>query len=156
MPIKRLDGNIEYPSFGECIYCGALAHATELTDEHIIPFSLGGKVVIREGSCKPCAAETTKIENEVSRKVLWDFRLHAKAPTRRKKERPKEREFIYSIARGERQTKTVPIADHPYFTPMPVWGLPGLLTGAQPATEFAHYKAHVFYWIRRASEKHLN
>lgn len=147
MPVKRLDGKIKYPSFGECIYCGASASATELTDEHIIPLSLGGKVVILDGSCKLCAAETTKIEDEISRKVLWDFRLHAKAPTRRKKERPKERQFIYSVAGGERETKTVPIADHPYFTPMPVWGLPGILTGAQPTTEFTHYKAHVFYWI---------
>jgi hypothetical protein len=30
---------------------------------------------------------------------------------------------------------------------MPVWGLPGLLRGKPPTTQFEHHKAHVFYWI---------
>jgi hypothetical protein len=55
--------------------------------------------------------------------------------------------FSYSIAEGELQTKTVPIADHPFFVPMPVWGRPGLLTGKPPTIEFEHHKAHVFYSI---------
>ena len=42
---------------------------------------------------------------------------------------------------------TVPIDDHPFFTPMPVWGLPGLMTAAAPTTVFPEYKAHVFYWL---------
>jgi hypothetical protein len=109
MPIERIDRK-EYPSFGECIYCGASANDVELTDEHIVAFSLGGNAVILDGSCKVCAAETTKIENEVGRKVLWDFRAHVNAPTRRKKERPTELPFTYSVAGGATQTKTVPVA----------------------------------------------
>lgn len=144
--IYRID-RMEIPSFGECIYCGARAGDVELTDEHIIPFSLGGKAVILDGSCKRCAAETAKIENEIGRKVLLDFRTHINAPTRRKKERPKELPLTYSIAGGEMQTKTVPIADHPFFTPMPVWGRPGVMLGRQPSREFDHYKAHVFYSV---------
>ena len=69
------------------------------------------------------------------------------APTRRKKKRPKELPFTFSVAGREQQTKTVPSADHPFFAPMPVWGRPGLLVGNQPSTEFEHYKAHVFYSI---------
>ena len=146
MAAERIDRK-EYPSFGECIYCGAKAGQVELTDEHIVPFSLGGNAVILDGSCRACAPETTKIENEVGRKLLWDFRKHAQVQTRRPKERPKELPFTYSIADGERQTKTVPVDDHPYFTPMPVWGLPGVLQAKQPSTQFEHYKAHVSYWI---------
>jgi hypothetical protein len=142
----RID-RLEIASFGECIYCGALAKNVELTDEHIIPFSLGGKAVIREGSCKECARETAKLENEIAHKVLWEFRAHVRSPTRRKKSRPTELPFTYSIAGGERLTKSVPIADHPFFTPMPVWGRPGLLTGKLPTAEFEHYKAHVFYSV---------
>jgi len=141
--VHRID-RLEIDSFGECIYCGALAKDVELTDEHIIPFSLGGKAVIREGSCRECARETAKLENEIAHKVLWEFRAHVKSPTRRKKSRPTELPFTYSIAGGERLTKSVPIVDHPFFTPMPVWGRPGLLTGKQPTTEFEHCKAHVF------------
>jgi hypothetical protein len=135
MTAERIDRN-EYPSFGRCIYCHKTADEVELTDEHIIPFSLGGNAVILKGSCKACAAETTKIENEVGRKVLWDFRTHAGVQTRRPKERPTELPFIYAIAGGERQTKTVPIQDHPYFVPLPVWGLPGVMQGKQPTTQF--------------------
>lgn len=126
---------LEIDSFGECIYCGALAKDVELTDEHIIPFSLGGKAVIREGSWKQCARETAKLENEIAHKVLWEFRAHVKSPTRRKKSRPAVLPFAYSIAGRERLTKSVPIADHPFFTPMPVWGRPGLLTGELLKTE---------------------
>jgi 5-methylcytosine-specific restriction endonuclease McrA len=75
MVTERIDRK-EYPSFGECIYCGALANETKLTDEHIIPFSLGGKAVILNGSCMVCAAETAKIESELGRKAFWDFRTH--------------------------------------------------------------------------------
>jgi hypothetical protein len=144
--IQRID-KLKIPSFGECIYCGALAKDVELTDEHIMPFSLGGNAVILDGSCKACASETTKLENEIAHKVLWDFRVHVNAPTRRKKSRPKELPFTYSIAGGERQTRMVPIADHPFFVPMPVWGRPGLLAGKQPSIEFEHHKAHVFYSV---------
>jgi HNH endonuclease len=144
--MHRID-RMEVRSFGECIYCGALGTDVELTDEHIIPLSLGGKAVILDGSCKACAKETTKLENEIAHKVLWEFRAHVKAPTRRKKKRPKELPFTYSIAGGEKQTKTVPVADHPFFVPIPVWGRPGVLMGKQTTTEFEHYEAHVFYSV---------
>jgi HNH endonuclease len=146
MAIERIDRK-EYPSFGVCIYCGASGDDVELTDEHIVPYSLGGNAVILNGSCKRCASETTKIENELGRRVYWDFRTHVNAPTRRKKERPTELPFTFAIGGGPAQTKTVPVADHPYFTPMPVWGVPGLLEGRPPSAEFQEYKAHIFYWI---------
>jgi len=79
----------EYPSFGECIYCGARAGDVELTDEHIVPFSLGGNATIIDGSCRRCAKETAEIEQEIGRRVLWDFRTHTGEQTRRPKERPK-------------------------------------------------------------------
>jgi hypothetical protein len=144
--IERIEHK-QYPSFGECIFCGALARDAELTDEHIVPFSLGGNAVILKASCKRCSAETSKLEHELGRKVYWDFRAHVNAPTRRKKERPTELLFTFSIAGGERQTKTVPIGHHPYFTAMPVWGLPGLFEGRPIDAPFQEYKAHVFYWI---------
>jgi hypothetical protein len=154
MAIERIERK-EYPSFGECIYCGAKADEVELTDEHIVPFSLGGNAVILDGSCKVCAAETTRIENEVGRKVLLDFRTHANVQTRRKKRRPTELPFTYALADNEQRTMTVPIADHPYFTPLPVWGLPGLLQGKPPTAQFEHYKAHVFYWIPPSMQQTL-
>ncbi|MFZ1093435.1 MAG: HNH endonuclease [Xanthobacteraceae bacterium] len=46
MAIERIDRK-EYPSFDVCIYCGASGDDVELTDEHIVPFSLGGNAVNR-------------------------------------------------------------------------------------------------------------
>lgn len=42
-----------YPSPNVCIYC--LENDIELTDEHIITFSIGGRKVLRNASCKKCA-----------------------------------------------------------------------------------------------------
>jgi HNH endonuclease len=146
MAVERIEHR-QYLSFGECIFCGVSASDVELTDEHIVAFSLGGNAVILKASCKRCAAETSKLEHELGRKVYCDFRAHVNAPTRRKKERPTELPFTFSIAGGERQTKTVPIGEHPYFTAMPVWGLPGLFEGRPIDAPFQEHKAHIFYWI---------
>ncbi len=136
-----------FPPVGECVYCGARPPAVALTDEHIIPFSLGGNVILPEASCKACAAVTADIEGHVGRKVLWDFRVHAKIPTRRPKERPDVLPATISIGTGEPQRMDFAVADHPYFTPLPVWGMPGALIGAKPSTVFQEYKAHVFYYV---------
>ena len=145
MPVDRFSHTTtRIPSFGECIYCGAKAQDVELTDEHVIPFSLGGKLVITEGSCKSCARETTRIENELARKVYWDFRLHTNLPTRRKKERPSERPFLLSINDGPAQEVYAPIKDHPFFVYLPTWGTAGILEGAKPQSNFPEAYAHVF------------
>ena len=105
----------EYPTYGECIYCGARAGDVDLTDEHIVPYSLGGNAFIRDGSCKACAAETTKCERELAKVVLGDFRNSIGEQTRRPKKRAKVGSFVASINCGPRQTFTVPIADLPLF-----------------------------------------
>lgn len=60
------------PSVGECIYRdrGEPAHQGPLTDEHIVPFGLGGTGVFREASCKACAKVTAKFEGVVQRTIL--------------------------------------------------------------------------------------
>ena len=98
----------KFPSPGECIYCGARGDGVELTDEHIIPFSLGGNVEILQASCKACAAVTSGLELHLGRTVLWDHRVHAKIPTRRPKERPDTLPARVSVAFGEEQTLHLP------------------------------------------------
>ena len=92
----------KFSPVGECIYCGARGSEVELTDEHIVPYSLGGNVQLLQASCKPCARITGALEGYVGRKVLWDFRVHAKIPTRRPSERPDVLPARISLAfRGE-------------------------------------------------------
>lgn len=142
----RIDRRV-YPSFGECIYCGAKAGDVQLTDEHVVPFALGGNAVIKEGSCKQCAVETSKIERELCKALLGEFRNSIGEQTRRAKVRPTSGTFVASINYGPRQTFTVPISDMPLFTAMPIWGLPGLITGAPPTSHFQEEKAHVFWYV---------
>ncbi|MGO9057259.1 MAG: HNH endonuclease [Candidatus Binataceae bacterium] len=71
---------------GSCIYCGA--RNVRLTDEHIVPYSLGGAHVLREASCDACADITKRFEQKVARDLWGDARTSFGAPSRRKKERP--------------------------------------------------------------------
>jgi hypothetical protein len=137
----------KFSGYGECIYCAALASEVELTDEHVVAFSLGGNVEIEDASCRRCAAETAKTEREIARRVLWDLRIHTNTQTRHKKDRPTKLPFSAEVD-GTLTTLTVPIRDHSFFAPMPVWGLPGLLRGVQPSTRFLiENKAHLYFSI---------
>lgn len=71
---------------GRCIYCGVASD--NLSDEHIVPKSLGGQHIIREASCSRCAGITSKFELKVARYLWGDARIAFDAPSRRKKDRP--------------------------------------------------------------------
>ncbi len=78
-------GPTRYPSKGVCIYCGK--GKVLLTDEHVVPYFIGGKHVIEKASCLMCADITKKFEQDVARDLWGDARAAYQAPTRRKKER---------------------------------------------------------------------
>jgi hypothetical protein len=56
---------------GECIYCGSL---NDLTDEHVLPYALGGQLVLPKASCKSCSAKTGKLEQKLLRGHWWPYR----------------------------------------------------------------------------------
>lgn len=74
-----------FTPIGECIYCGT---NKGLSDEHIIPFALGGKLVLPEASCEKCAAITSRIERMALRGFMYQARVVGNFPSRRKKDRP--------------------------------------------------------------------
>lgn len=80
-------GPTYYDSKGSCIYCGA--RGVRLTDEHIVPYSIGGSHVLRKASCNACADITKKFEQKVARDLWGIARTSFDAPSRRKKQRPK-------------------------------------------------------------------
>lgn len=71
---------------GKCIYCGVVSN--DLTNEHIVPYSLGGQHVIRKASCAKCADITKKFEQKVARDLWGDARISFNGPSRTKKDRP--------------------------------------------------------------------
>jgi 5-methylcytosine-specific restriction endonuclease McrA len=51
--------NDKYSNVNRCIYCGTLEN---LTDEHIIPYGLGGRSILPKASCSECSNITTNFE----------------------------------------------------------------------------------------------
>jgi len=84
---KISPATLKLGAVGKCIYCGGL---DELSDEHIIPYSLGGRIVLPKSSCVNCAKVTMKIEQHVSRDHLHIPRSYGNIQTRRKKSRANE------------------------------------------------------------------
>ncbi|HZP77960.1 MAG TPA: HNH endonuclease [Pseudolabrys sp.] len=78
-------GHTRIESKGSCIYCGE--RDAPLTDEHVVPFALGGQHVLVGASCRACANITTKFERDVARDMWGDARISYNASSRRKKER---------------------------------------------------------------------
>jgi hypothetical protein len=68
---------------GQCIFCGA--KDVNLTDEHILPYFIGGSHIINDSGCKLFTKITSRFERDVA-KGLWDDARNAyNAPSRRKK-----------------------------------------------------------------------
>jgi hypothetical protein len=62
-----------------CIYCGS---KVDLTDEHVMPYALGGNLVLKKSSCRECAKETGKLEQRLLRGHWWPYRLCLGLPSR--------------------------------------------------------------------------
>ena len=54
----------KYPSPAKCIYCGS--SQDKLTDEHIIPEALGGRLVYRGASCDTCRRSIEAFEGRLA------------------------------------------------------------------------------------------
>lgn len=119
-------GSTHVPSRGFCIYCGVSSN--RLTDEHIVPLSLGGSHVLRGASCKQCANVTKKFEQEVARGLWGDARISYDAPSRRKKERPSQ--IILRDPEGVKSPIHVNYSDYPaqfvFYKMFPAGFLQGL------------------------------
>src|SRR5665213_2097384 len=102
-------GSTHFKGKGACIYCGVTNVA--LTDEHIVPYALGGQHVIDNASCLACSDITKKIEQKVARDLWGDARTSFGAPTRRKKERKQSLEMPDS--RNPETRFVVPAAEYP-------------------------------------------
>jgi hypothetical protein len=107
---------------GECIYCGSV---DGLSDEHVVPLSLGGKFVLPLASCKNCSAITSAFEREVTRGFMRDARVVAGFPTRRPKQRPSQ--LPIQVSRdGQFEEVNLATDAFPAFLHLPLLSAPGL------------------------------
>jgi hypothetical protein len=124
----------KYPPVGRCIYCGSDGGSKGLSDEHLIPYSLGGDAVLLKASCATCATETSKIELYLARNIFREFRSHIGAPSR-KKSLPSTLSANLSV--GERRlSQQFLAADQPFALMLPTWDLPGIIRQVEPERDF--------------------
>jgi HNH endonuclease len=145
MVLEDIQGK-KFPGYGRCIYCGCSGEKHGLGNEHIIPYSLGGNAEIENASCKRCESTTSYLDGYLARHIYNEYRSHAGVQSREPKKRPKS--FPAKIVvDGQKEVRQLPTVDHPYFLALPIWGRPGLLTGALPVDVFPVQKAHIFEYI---------
>jgi hypothetical protein len=118
-------GPTYYDSKGSCIYCGA--QGVKLTDEHIVPYSLGGSHVLRKASCNACADITKRFEQKVARDLWGLARTSFSAPSRRKKQRPKH--LFMPDPNDSTQGMMIPTSEYPAGFVFYKMGRAGLLEG---------------------------
>lgn len=129
--------------FGRCIYCGAIG---DLRREHVIPYALGGNIVILDASCKTCAEITGAFEGHCAGRIYGALRGVLNFPTRNKKVRALGREITID-PRGRSPIKRRVPYDVVPTAPLvsPVLPRPGILAG-QPSKDYYDgltYKSNV-------------
>ena len=102
---------MKYPPVKSCIYCGN-KHGI-LGDEHIIPLSLNGAMILPKASCKTCEKETHKYEHTVARRIFGHFRIKYDVKTRRKNKRPKQIEIGTIDSSGNIGKRIIPYKECP-------------------------------------------
>jgi hypothetical protein len=110
---------------GVCIYCGS---NESLSDEHVIPLSLGGNYILDKASCSTCAGITSAFEGRLARGFMRDARVVGRYPTRRPKERPKSLPLKVRGADTAEVLNLAP-AEHPGFLHLPILAPAGRLHG---------------------------
>lgn len=139
-----------YPAANICIYCGA---DRDLSAEHIIPFGMGGRLILPKSSCRTCSTITSEIERTCLRKMYGPLRLLYGLPSRRTKNRPARLPLKVRRRAGDAwSVVSVPQERYPFLVTFPYFSIPGLLAGE--ARENALGAVTDRIWIRGASPSH--
>lgn len=109
---------ITFDPVGRCIYCNSTT--APLSREHIVPFGLGGDLILPQASCAACAKVTGAIEGYCLGKTLGKFRARAGYRTRRKKNRPKKMPLAM-YHNGEKITRDIDTNKYPIFIHIPTY-----------------------------------
>ncbi len=134
-----------YPPVGRCIYCGSDGNPNGLSDEHMVPFSLGGDAILPKASCAECATETSKIELYLARHIFHEFRSHVGAPSR-KKSLPSTLSADISVGDQEGSHEFL-AADQPFALMLPTWDHPGIMRQAQPSENFSICNVRAYNFV---------
>ena len=130
-----------------CIYCGSNHN---LSDEHIIPFGLGGRMKLPKSSCSACAKITSSFEHTCLRTMYGPLRLMYDLPSRRKNNRPEKLPLKVKIKPTDEWTYIkVEQERYPFLVTFPLYPLPKLLS--KDKNSAIRSAATDRLWIRGAS-----
>jgi hypothetical protein len=122
---------MRHATLGRCMYC--LAARGPLTEEHLIPRSLGGRLTLRDAVCEPCRRITGRLEQAtLAREFAVPKTLLALKRRRARGRGPSRLPPV--ILQGDDAATTLTPADFPRTFPLPVFERAGLLAGADRTT----------------------
>lgn len=149
--MNRPTNNVKrYDPVWKCIYCGHVHTETEPRgDEHIIPFSLGGPLMLPRASCASCSKKTGAFEQACARDMFGAYRLAGNLPTRHLDQRPRTLEIhTHSGPDTKREEHWLSLAEYPIISAVvPELEVAGILRGA-PSTEIFQVNPKIINLVR--------
>lgn len=124
------DRQIRSAPVGYCIYCDATEYrpgtGEPLHDEHVIPQSIGGTLILVEASCRACEELMNPFEQAVIKSIFQSPRKHL-GVLGKKRSRP--RVDTIRIAIGDNGYLQLPVSQAPQIMTLPGLAPPSSLTG---------------------------
>jgi len=90
--MRRVIETKQSTRIGQCIYCGT--SEGKLSEEHITPYGLSGRLTLLDASCQRCARITSGLENTILRNMFFAARAALGTLTRRPKDRLKPQPML--------------------------------------------------------------
>ena len=121
-----------YEPAERCIYCGTVNDS--LTREHIIPYALGGDLVLPKSSCETCQKITSKNEFIIARQFYGLHRAYEGIRSRRNKNAGKLNEYIEIEGvdiNGREVSENILVRDLPSVQIVVKYTQPRLLSGKE-------------------------
>lgn len=144
-PLVLAEAKTYLPGPGRCIYCWPKRHTTDRLDrEHVIPKTLGGKLVLHTASCRECSGIINKeIENPTLQRMWIAPRTHLGMPTSNPKQTlplgtwtAETSDLPKSMDEVDFNFEQLAVEKHPFTIIFPRFAPPGILWGEQPKTTF--------------------
>lgn len=129
------------PSPGRCIYCPS---DKGLTDEHVIPTALGGRLILEKASCETCRKITSEFERKVTREMYWPLRMRVGLLGSRKHKKQRPTHWPGVLTDGDDiQHMPIEVGKFPRVYSVMEMAPPGLLTGQPLSSGNPEMKIHL-------------
>jgi hypothetical protein len=145
METENVEGKrVPVKEVGVCIYCGCNGGDGGLHDEHVVPYSLGGKTVLLNASCTDCGAVTSYLDGYMANAIFGHLRVHLDLQSR--SGHPNSLYATIELADGQRAVDLA-TESHPYFLNMPIWRPPGFMIGKQISDDFGEAGKFTYWYV---------